>query len=174
MKKVTLERSNNGEFAEVEGFTQEEIGKIYKCLGDIKWEHSRSFARTILRRDFSATATSRMDGDLVTAVIRGVKFEYKSCSLIDREKYAAAEEIVKGFEAHPQRDSEELEKFLNANRVHGALFNRVVDVATNGNGFKVVCVYSDGKFAIGKPKDYLAAQGIVSVKVGKSLDELLG
>lgn len=34
MNKVTLVRSNNGEFAEVEGFTQEEIGKIYKCLSN--------------------------------------------------------------------------------------------------------------------------------------------
>ena len=174
MKKVTLVRSNNGEFAEVEGFTQEEIGKIYKCLSDIKWERSRSFARTTLKMSFGATATSRMDGDLVTAVIRGVKFEYKSPSLIDRENYAAAEEVVKGFEEYPQRDSEELEKFLSANIRNLTLFKRVANVATNSNGFKVVCVYGDGKFAIGAPKDCFAANGIVSVKVVKSLDELLG
>ena len=174
MKKVTLVRSNNGEFAEVEGFTQEELGKIFKCLGDIKWEHTRSFARNILRRDFSATATSRMDGDLVTAVIRGVKFEYKSPSLIDREKYAAAEDVVKAFETYPQRDSEEIEKFLSANIRHLTLFKRVANVATNSNGFKVVCVYGDGKFAIGVPKDCFAANGVVSVKVVKSFDELLG
>ena len=174
MKKVTLVRSNNGEFAEVEGFNQDEIGKIYKCLSDIKWEHSRSFARNILRRDFGATATSRMDGDLVTAVIRGVKFEYKSPSMIDRENYAELERVVEGIEACPQRDSEELEKFLSANIRHLTLFKRVANVATNSNGFKVVCVYGDGKFAIGAPNDCFAANGIVSVKVVKSLDELLG